>query len=150
VQSDERAPKKPWITLERTGCFGTCPIFTIRVFADGRVEWFGKKFVGEVGRKQRKMELPKLERLREAVAGSNIGKLAPDCCNCWEMTDQPWTHLEIASDKETSLVNHYHGCSKAPESLTRLEQEIISNTGVVKWIGSGSRRREDFRSELSF
>ncbi len=93
-----------------------------------------------------------LEELRDAVAKADVGKLRADCCNCREVTDQPWTHLEVASDTGASLVHHYHGCSKAPDSLTRIEQEIISSAGVLRWIGGGGRRSgpaEELRSVLS-
>jgi|GEM_PF-3609845 len=33
------------ISLEKTACFGTCPIFTINIFNNGEVIYYGKKFV---------------------------------------------------------------------------------------------------------
>ena len=37
------------ITLERTACFGTCPIYKLTVYGDGRVEYEGERFVTVTG-----------------------------------------------------------------------------------------------------
>src|SRR5437773_2895614 len=33
------------ITLERTACFGPCPVYSVRITGDGRVEYTGKQIV---------------------------------------------------------------------------------------------------------
>jgi hypothetical protein len=33
------AAAAPVITLERGACFGTCPVYKLSIFADGRVEY---------------------------------------------------------------------------------------------------------------
>src|SRR5436190_23593718 len=37
------------ITLERTACFGPCPVYAVRITGDGRVEYTGKQMVRVVG-----------------------------------------------------------------------------------------------------
>jgi len=38
-----------FISLDRTGCFGSCPIYQLKVFRDGSVQYFGRKFVDNEG-----------------------------------------------------------------------------------------------------
>ena len=127
---------KPWLTLERTGCLGICPIFTVRVFRDGRVEFLGTKFVVAVGPQRGKVLQPSLNRLRQRVANANLAKLPADCCSSFDVSDQPWTNLEVADGSGVTRVRHYHGSTSAPPWLTDLEDEIVSVTGAQKWIGS--------------
>jgi hypothetical protein len=38
-----------YVELERTRCRGTCPAYTVRINADGTVQWSGKAFVAHTG-----------------------------------------------------------------------------------------------------
>jgi hypothetical protein len=38
------------LEIDHTGCFGTCPVYRVRVTNTGEVEYEGKKFVHKVGR----------------------------------------------------------------------------------------------------
>ncbi len=37
------------ITLERTGCYGTCPIYSLTIYGDGKVTYEGKRHVDNIG-----------------------------------------------------------------------------------------------------
>jgi hypothetical protein len=37
------------ITLERTMCLGTCPVYKLKIYGDGRVEYEGESYVGITG-----------------------------------------------------------------------------------------------------
>ena len=56
-----KAPAKPQpetnpvLTFERTPCFGTCPAYTMQVFADGRVVYEGRRRVPMLGTKELKL-----------------------------------------------------------------------------------------------
>jgi hypothetical protein len=130
----------PWISVRRTECYGTCPVFTLRVFADGHVEYEGKRFVIRRGLVRARLGTDKLNRLRQAVTDANFAKLERDCCRCRTVTDSPWTYVEIADETGLKSIDHYHGCSSAPKALSELEEDIISMAGARKWIGSEAAR----------
>lgn len=47
------APAKvsePVLVFQRTPCYGTCPSYTATIFADGRVEYDGQRFVKLLGK----------------------------------------------------------------------------------------------------
>ena len=56
-----KAPVKPLaepeavLTFERTPCFGTCPAYTMQVFADGHVVYEGRRRVPMMGTKELKL-----------------------------------------------------------------------------------------------
>ncbi|MBF9142249.1 DUF6438 domain-containing protein [Hymenobacter properus] len=45
----------PVLTFERTPCFGTCPAYTMQVYADGRVAYEGRHNVPLIGKKELKL-----------------------------------------------------------------------------------------------
>jgi hypothetical protein len=52
------------IQLERVGCFGTCPAYSLTIRGDGRVEYNGKGHVKEIGTHDGRIEL---ERIRSVI-----------------------------------------------------------------------------------
>jgi hypothetical protein len=44
------------ITLERTGCYGACPIYKVAIHGDGSVIYEGQNFVRIVGRQERRID----------------------------------------------------------------------------------------------
>jgi len=38
-----------WVKIQRTACFGRCPIYWIKVWPNGTVQYFGKSFVPATG-----------------------------------------------------------------------------------------------------
>ena len=50
-----KSESAPVLTFERTPCFGTCPAYTMQVFADGRVAYEGRRGVPMLGTKELKL-----------------------------------------------------------------------------------------------
>jgi uncharacterized protein DUF6438 len=74
--------KASWISVRRTECYGFCPVFTLRLFADGRVEYEGKRFVIRRGIVRTRLTPAKLDTLRRVVAEANFASLDRHCCDC--------------------------------------------------------------------
>lgn len=129
-----------WISIERTACYGTCPQFALRITSDGKVVYDGKRFVMRRGAQERRLQPAEVARLRRAVDQSGFARLEIHCCDCVTKTDAPSTLIDIADQNGVRSIRHYHGCSSAPESLSVLEESIISLSGAAKWIGSEAER----------
>ena len=57
----------PVLTFERTPCFGTCPAYSMKVFADGRVAYEGRRAVPTMGQKELKLSASAVaDMLRQA------------------------------------------------------------------------------------
>lgn len=67
----------PVIEIERTACFGECPVYRARAFADGRVEWEGIAFVALEGEDAYGVPSATVERLLERAEGSGFFLLEP-------------------------------------------------------------------------
>jgi hypothetical protein len=65
-QPDGYRPDEVRITLQRTSCFGTCPIYTITVTGDGAVKYSGSRFVGVIGAQQSRITPEQVAKLASA------------------------------------------------------------------------------------
>src|ERR1041385_7544570 len=129
------------ITLSRTACFGTCPIYTVTINSDGAVTFNGERFVKNVGLAHGRIdqsafrdlvrEFEKLDYFTlpdEFVPGT---KMCPNM-----VTDMPSANTSIRLNNKTKRVAHYHGCgtSGVLAGLTALENRIDEVAGTQKWI----------------
>jgi hypothetical protein len=47
--SKKNATDTAVLSLQRTACYGTCPIYTIELFADGKAKFTGERFTEKLG-----------------------------------------------------------------------------------------------------
>src|ERR1051326_3105815 len=86
-------PAAPVITLERTACYGTCAIYKVSIFEDGKVLFEGKEFVRVQGKAQGRISKTDLETLQREFKRIDFFKLGDryegenNCPESW--TDQP-------------------------------------------------------------
>lgn len=65
------AQVEPVLVFQRTPCYGTCPAYTATVFADGRVEYEGQRFVPVLG--AHTLRLPSTTVAEMLSEGQRIG-----------------------------------------------------------------------------
>ena len=130
----------PVITLERTACFGGCPVYTISVSPAGEVQYEGRAHVKKVGTATGKISpervdglLSELERGgyftfadRYASAGAGLRPLA---------TDSPTTITSVTLRGRTKQITHDYGCGAVPGALTVLERRIDEALNSGQWTG---------------
>ncbi|UOQ99335.1 DUF6438 domain-containing protein [Hymenobacter sp. 5317J-9] len=87
------AEETPVITFERTPCFGTCPAFTMQVFADGRVLYEGRHGVPFVGKKELKISPAAVTDLLRQAKESHFDQFAAQYTQ--HTTDLPSTVIGV-------------------------------------------------------
>jgi len=122
------------ITLQRTACFGTCPIYKITIFPDGRVVYEGERFVKVVGKRTARISPQAVKKLIAEFDKLNYLSLA----NSYRggPTDLPFAITSLTIGKQRKTVNHYLGSPNAPEALTALENKIDTVVNSQRWVGS--------------
>ena len=108
------------ITLERTGCYGTCPVYSITIHDDGTVIYEGKHFVRIEG--VRTYTIPE-ESVTELVGMFyEINYFSLHDRYDVSVTDLPTVITSITIGNETKRVSNY--ANAGPPRLYELESKI--------------------------
>jgi hypothetical protein len=135
---DAVAVDSTWITLERTPCFGTCPVYKLNIGSNGAVVFDGIRFVPQMGRVTDQLTSADVSALKKAFDDARFADIKVDyvpgsevCRNA--MTDNPSAITSITTGGVTKTVRHYYGCHDAPASLKILESQIDSIARTSRW-----------------
>lgn len=129
------------ITLRRTECFGTCPVYKLTIFADGKVLYEGIRHVKKKGKAGSRISRAKLDGLIEEFDNVYYFNLrdaytpGTDACR-QSVTDMPSAVTSLTRNGKSKTINHYHGCRGADvlELLTKLEDKIDETVNVNQWL----------------
>ena len=121
------------ITLERTLCYGTCPVYKLTVYGTGDVTWEGKKFVKTVGKAEGAISKEQFKQLVSEFDKANYFLLKDNYTQI-SLTDMPNVFTSITVDGKTKSIKHYRGDNSAPEKLTTLETRIDEIVNSDQWI----------------
>jgi len=137
------------IQLETTGCYGRCPVYSLTIFADGRVVYEGFADVDVLGAREAQLEEADLALLHDAL-GNQMDFFAledeyryklDEQGEKYSITDQPSTFLTLRYSGEVKRVESYFG---APESLENLEALVKELAGSDAWVrGTDSSSGQD-------
>ena len=124
------------ITLKRGMCFGPCPVYTVTVSSDGRVEWDGDNFVTEWGERTWEISGEGVRDLDEALRAAGFTDLS-DAYDEVYVTCVQTDHLTVVfEDGSEKQVEHYVGDESAPDSLDWLKDRIDEIVGTKPYIGT--------------
>jgi len=121
------------ITLERTGCYGTCPIYELTISGDGNVTYKGEGFVNVTGTHTAQITQEEVKELIDEFYKIEYFSLK-DSYEEYRVTDMPSTITSITINGRTKTVRHYHGDKNAPKELTELERKIDEITNSKQWV----------------
>ena len=127
------------IGLERSACYGTCPVYHVEIHGDGTVVYIGDRFVAIAGERQEHISRSAVQHLFSQFRSANYfwsfdRYTAP-------VTDLPENTTSIAFDEQSKSVEDYGGgMIGMPPELIALEGAIdqLANTG--KWIKAADPR----------
>jgi hypothetical protein len=133
-------PSRPAITLERTACFGSCPVYTLSVSPSGEVTYEGKAHVRVLGAATAQIPkqgvdalLSELEKAGYFSFASRYASAEPTCGRY--AVDLPTVITSATLDGRTKRIEHDYGCGAAPGALVVLERRIDEGLGSGRWTG---------------
>jgi hypothetical protein len=139
TRSSGDVPSDTVITLERSICYGPCPVYQLIIYADGKVVFEGKENVKKTGRMEGRISRAQVRELLTAFEQLDYFKLKDnysekDCPQMW--TDYPSAKTSLLINGRSKTVNHYHGCQglEILEKLTKLETRIDEAVNVDQWV----------------
>jgi hypothetical protein len=128
------------VSLERTPCFGGCPVYRIAVSPAGMLTYEGKANVrligmasGQIPAKRVEALLIELERAGYFTFANRYALSEPTCVRY--STDSPTTISSATFRGRTKRIEHDYGCGGVPGALTLLEKRIDEVLGSDRWTG---------------
>lgn len=122
------------ITLNRSGCYGTCPAYEIEIHGDGTVLYEGKANVATKGKRTGKISHASLVELVDVFRKADYFSLAERYKS--GVTDNPTYVSSISFDGMSKSVLDYVGRSVGmPSTVSEVEAVIDHLSGAYKWIG---------------
>ncbi len=121
------------IELERTACFGSCPVYSLKIKGDGTVIYSGVQFVKIKGIQETTISMDAVNQLLLEFEKANYFSLN-DSYTKFGKSDMPSANTSITIGDQTKAVKHYHGDSTAPQKLTELENKIDETVNSAQWI----------------
>jgi len=126
----QTTPAEPLeITLQRTGCFGTCPDYTVTVNGDGTVVYTGRYFVKTPGQHTWTIEPAAARALAREMEAAGFFELRDEYTS--PMTDNPTTFTTLRIGSRTKKVKDY---VTGPPKLKDIEARIDEVSGVLKYV----------------
>ncbi|MDP2274041.1 MAG: DUF6438 domain-containing protein [Archangium sp.] len=121
------------VSLERTACYGACPMYAVSVLSDGTTRFRGERHVKVTEPVEVKLEPAALAKLKAAFETSGFEKW-PDYTRT-NVSDMP----SVVLTYKGHTVRHNRGDEKAPPELTALEDEVDAIIGTDRWVkGTGA------------
>ena len=130
----------PAVTLERTPCFGTCPVYQVAISRSGAVRFTGRHHVTREGEATAAVPAERVDSLlHQLEAGGYFGfaeAYVMDAPSCGRYaTDSPSVITSVTVGGRSKTIRHDYGCSGAPPELARLERLIDEVAGTSRWTG---------------
>ena len=128
------------VALERTACYGSCPVYALSITRSGVVRFEGKKFVEHAGTDSTRIPAAAVDSLvAELSAAGFFGfddryTSGAPACGLYA-TDLPSAVTSVTGGGRSKRIEHDHGCTNAPKELARLENRIDEVAGTGRWTG---------------
>jgi hypothetical protein len=138
--AEPAAGESPAVTLERTPCFGTCPVYLVAISRTGEVRFTGKHHVTHTGQATATIPVVRVDSLLAELDAAGYYGFADDyvmsspACGMYA-TDSPTVITSVSRDGKTKTIRHDRGCSAAPPELSQLEQRIDEVAETGRWTG---------------
>lgn len=127
-------PGEKFVAVASGTCSGSCPVYELYVFEDGRVIFAGRKDTGKVGVFRKQITPDAYAELLTIVIKSNV--LDRDMKRGTCLKGRPvLTVMRSTKDAQSMVMNTLNpGCEKHAEVAKYIEGMFIEWTETAKWI----------------
>jgi TonB family protein len=129
---DETAPSgstpADFVELARSLCFGTCPSYSVKVHADGKIEWDGSGYVLVRGHRTGQIDASAARRLIERFRTKEFWSLCGDYRR--PITDSATVTVTVSIAGRTRVVSDYAGAAPRAEQERELAIDETSNSRI--------------------
>jgi hypothetical protein len=134
------------ISLERTVCFGTCPVYRVSVSGDGHAAYLGILHVDVRGEHHYQVNPRGVARLLESARDKDLWSLRPAYRS--SVSDGATYTIVISSgDRMLQIVDYMGEGAGMPAAVTTFEEEIDEVAQTASWMHLGRETLERLTQE---
>ena len=125
------ATRRPddFVEMGRSGCYGACPQYVVRIYRDGRIEWDGFGYVHSRGPRKRTVGPGDIEELFTLFETEEFWSLCADYSQ--SVTDSAAVGLTVEIGGRTKSVSNY--ADSAPPAFGELEWAVDEAADTHRW-----------------
>ena len=116
------------ITMEKTECYGTCPVYLLEIYENGTVTLDARRFMDMEGMHFAKLSKEDLNQLIARFVEADFFAFEDSYDS--EVSDLPTTYIRFRWEGKSKKIKDYVG---APDSLKQLESLIHALVGELEW-----------------
>lgn len=120
--------KITYLKMDRTACFGRCPVYTIELMSNGAIYYEGKKNTEFIGKREAKISVTQMQKFMKTISGYKLLSLQ----NVYKpiAADLPRLNFTFTvNGKAKSIKNGESG----PKYLETIGKKIDSLMTTLKW-----------------
>lgn len=117
------------IGIERSGCFGSCPIYTFLVKSDGTFRYKGENYAERQGDFTGTIKVWEFNHLAQFIKESGYMELKDAYTR--GVTDNPTTYTMVVMSGKQKIISNY--ANSGPTKLWAIEQLIDNLLTKAKW-----------------
>jgi Domain of unknown function (DUF6438) len=136
ARSQEGITNSAIIRIEKTGCFGACPVYSAAIYQDGKVEYRGSRFVRVKGTCVSHVSANELRSILRVVSSEKFRSLHSS--DSQPGTDAPSTTLIVETGGLMKVITDYTG----EQPVVAEAADVIElNTSIYRWIGGPNLKK---------
>ena len=116
------------ITMSKTPCFGTCPVYEITIDGKGNVSYDGKQNVKLEGKHEMNFPPDPVNEVFKAFAEGNFWDYEDEYTD--NIADLHTTYIAFTHDGQSKRITDYYG---SPKSLKELEKKVENLLETLVW-----------------
>ncbi|MDQ3536037.1 MAG: DUF6438 domain-containing protein [Bacteroidota bacterium] len=128
VTNEEPIPEDAIIYMERTQCYGSCPVYSYHIFENGKAQYLAKENVEKIGTFYTILSEEKMEALIDMFYRYEFFEFENRYVDL--ITDLPTTYIYFSHNGLEKKITDYHG---APVQLKNLEKEVDEFMQSLEW-----------------
>ena len=128
------SPGEKFIGVSGGTCSGTCPVYELYVFDDGRVVFNGRKDTSKVGVWNKKVEPEVYAELLTTIVRTKVLDEEIKRGTCLKGRSMLIVMRSASDAGDVRTVSLNSGCEGHADLVKRIEGQFIDSTGVAKWL----------------
>lgn len=124
------------ITVEHTGCLGTCPVYKVILRRSGTATFIGTNFVGKIGTYT--AYFSGFDHLVRAIQARHFSQFKPVYTR--DVTDNPSVEIGVGTEtRRTTVVNY---ADSGPQALWEIQEMVDGTVAEMQWKKVSSKRHD--------